>query len=126
MDGRGSRTALTTIYYLLEKDSFSRWHRVASDEVWHWCEGGPLELFTADAAGGEVRRATLGPLSNNAQPIHVVTAGSWQAARSCGEYTLVSCSVAPGFEFSDFTLLASLPESERPVFRGDSVPKELL
>lgn len=113
-DGRGSRHALTAIYYLLVDRGISRWHRVRSDEAWHWCEGAALQLFTAAPTGGAITTNILGPLAHGSAPRHVVPAGRWQAARCTGDYTLVSCCVAPGFEFADFSLLASLPEGERP------------
>ena len=59
------------------------------------------------------QRITLGSLTEDQSPVHVVPAGQWQAARSLGEYTLVGCSVAPGFEFADFQLLRDDPEAER-------------
>lgn len=114
-DGRGSRSALTLIYFLLPEGAVSRWHRVLSDEIWHHGEGAPLELVTAPAEGGDSTVLTLGPLGNGSRPQHVVPAGDWQAARSLGAFTLVSCSVGPGFDFADFTLLSTLPEAERPV-----------
>jgi uncharacterized protein len=106
-DGRGSRTALTTIYFLLTAEACSRWHHVSSDEVWHLYEGGPLELLELDSAPGRLTRHCLGRVdgSDNA-PVHVVAAGRWQAARCLGPYALMGCSVAPGFEFADFRLIA--------------------
>lgn len=124
-DSRGPRVALTAIWYLLVDRGISRWHRVASDEAWHWYEGAPLELFTAGAAG-IVARCRLGPLSDHSAPQHVVPAGCWQAARCSGDYTLVGCCVAPGFEFADFALLASLPESERPILTPATLLAEFL
>jgi uncharacterized protein len=125
-DLRGPRTALTVIYFLLVQGGMSRWHRVASDEAWHWYEGDPLELFTAPPNIGIVQSSILGPLSGAVAPQHIVPAGHWQAARASGAYSLVGCSVAPGFEFSDFTLLASLPEHERPRITPSSLIAELL
>ena len=109
LDGRTDRLALTTIYFLLVAGQVSRWHRVASDEVWHHYEGGPLELLVADAGFGDVSRRRLGPVADKTQPVQVVVAGEWQAARPIGAYTLVGCTVGPGFEFSDFQLLDALP-----------------
>lgn len=108
-DGRQERAAVTTIYYLLEAGRVSRWHRVASDEVWHHYEGAPLELHTVGPAFANVERRTLGPLAGGAEPVLVVPAGTWQAARTTGAYTLVGCTVAPGFEFKDFELLRDSP-----------------
>jgi uncharacterized protein len=114
LDARTQRAALTTIYFLLAAGEVSRWHRVASDEVWHFYEGDPLELLEADPEWEQVRRTVLGPVADGRQPVHVVPAGSWQAARSTGAYTLVGCTVGPGFEFADFEMLDALPaEAER-------------
>jgi predicted cupin superfamily sugar epimerase len=110
LDGRADRLALTTIYFLLVAGQVSRWHRVASDEVWHHYEGGPLELLVADSGFDDVSRRLLGPVAETTQPVHVVVAGEWQAARPTGSYTLVGCTVGPGFEFADFQMLESLPD----------------
>ena len=88
------RTALTTIYFLLAEGTFSRRHRVQSDEVWHFYEGDPLELIIED------ERVML----DAARRVHVVPAGKWQSARPCGAYALVGCTVGPGFEFDDFEM----------------------
>lgn len=103
------RTALTTIYFLLTAGEHSRWHRVRSDEAWHWYEGDPLELLRLDDAG--LRQLRLGPPAKDTRPVSVIGADCWQAARSLGEYSLVGCSVAPGFEFEDFSLMADVPEA---------------
>lgn len=107
-DGRPARSALTVIYFLLTSGQVSRWHRVASDETWHFHEGDPLELFVMDAQFDEVTRLTLGMLDGSAEPVLVVPAGQWQAARTSGAYTLVSCVVGPGFDFADFTMLRDM------------------
>jgi len=109
VDGRGPRAALTTIYFLLPGGAVSRWHRVQSDEVWHFYEGAPLDLWTADPHAREVAHHRLGPLDAPQHPVHTVTAGWWQAARSTGAYTLVGCTVGPGFDFTDFTLAVDEP-----------------
>lgn len=108
-DGRGVRPALTTIYFLLPAGTVSRWHRVASDEVWHFYEGSPLDLWIALPEGDTVDRTRLGPLSGAQRPVWTVPAGWWQAARSTGPYTLVGCTVGPGFDFRDFALAADMP-----------------
>ena len=105
-DGRGTRAALTSIYYLLPAGAISRWHRVRSDELWHHCEGAPLELWIVPADEHRLERVRLGPLGPGQAPAHCVPANWWQAARSLGDYTLVGCAVGPGFEFADFELLA--------------------
>lgn len=106
---RPERSALTTIYFLLAAGSFSAWHRVRSDEVWHWYEGGPLELLLASPDFSTVQRRTLGVVAGNTQPVHTVPANWWQAARPLGDYALCGCTVAPGFEFEDFAFLRDDP-----------------
>lgn len=89
------RSALTTIYFLLVEGTYSAWHRVESDEVWHFYEGDPLELLIRDQP----------PVVLDANHrVHVVPARAWQAARPLGAYTLVGCTVGPGFEFADFAM----------------------
>jgi len=106
-DRRGARAALTTIYYLLPEGTFGRWHQVASDEVWHHYEGGPLELLELNASGQTVLRHVLGPVGGGTEaPVYTVSAGIWQAARPLGQYAFVGCTVGPGFDFADFRLLA--------------------
>ena len=103
--GRPPRSAVTTIYFLLTAGGFSAWHRVRSDEIWHWYEGEPLELLLASPDGGTVRSHTLGPVAAGSEPVLTVPAGWWQAARPRGSHALCGCTVAPGFEFADFTFL---------------------
>ena len=105
LDDRPERRALTTIYFLLTAGDVSRWHRVASDEVWHFYEGDPLELWSADRGFVEAARHWLGPAAKDTRPVHVVHAGDWQAARTSGAYTLVGCTVGPGFDFADFVMI---------------------
>ena len=125
-DDRPSRASLTTIYFLLTAGTFSRWHRVRSDEAWHFCEGEPIELLVVDAEFWRVERVTLGPLSDSSQPVHVVPAGSWQAARPVGAYGLASCTVAPGFEFEDFDLLGDNAAAERALLTLDPMLADLV
>ena len=107
MDGRTPRAALTTIYFLLTEGSFSRWHQVASDEVWHLYEGGPLELLELGASGQSILRHRLGRVDSGTDaPVCTIGAGVWQAARPLGEYAFVGCTVGPGFDWADFRLLA--------------------
>lgn len=108
-DARGPRAALTTIYFLLPAGAVSRWHRVGSDEVWHFYEGAPLDLWIASPGGETVDHNRLGPLNGGQQPVKTVPADWWQAARSTGVYTLVGCTVGPGFDYDDFILAADQP-----------------
>jgi predicted cupin superfamily sugar epimerase len=106
-DGRGARAALTTIYFLLPQGAVSRWHRVASDEVWHLYEGGPLEILELDPVCRELARHRLAGEQTQAQaPVCTIAANRWQAARPLAEYALVGCTVGPGFDFEDFSMLA--------------------
>jgi predicted cupin superfamily sugar epimerase len=125
-DNRGRRPALTTIYFLLPSGAVSRWHRVLSDEVWHFYEGAPLELWTADPGSYIVAHHLVGPLGGPQQPVYTVPAGWWQAARSTGKYTLVGCTVGPGFDFRDFTLAADDPRASDGFRRAHPAPAELL
>jgi uncharacterized protein len=109
-DRRGARAALTSIYFLLPAGAVSRWHRVRSDEVWHYYEGAPLELVLVREHERELAHVRLGPLSSGQAPTYCVPANGWQAARSLGAYTLVGCTVGPGFEFADFELLRDRPD----------------
>jgi predicted cupin superfamily sugar epimerase len=106
----GTRTALTTIYFLLERDQLSRWHVVGADEVWHFYEGAPLELFAYDPASRHLTRSVLGPLGSAGVSVAIVPAGIWQAARSLADHSLTGCTVGPGFEFADFRFVSSLPD----------------
>jgi predicted cupin superfamily sugar epimerase len=108
-DGRHTRSALTLIYFLLTDGGQSRWHRVSSDEGWVWIEGEPLELLRLDANLTELRREMLGPPGLGREAVRVIPAGQWQAARTTGAYTLVSCAVGPGFDFADFAMLSDHP-----------------
>jgi len=100
----GSRPASTAIYFLLARGGRSHWHRVDAVEVWHWYAGAPLALDVAREPG-RIERLTLGcDLAAGQRPQAVVPAQVWQAAESLGEWTLVGCTVAPGFEFSGFEL----------------------
>jgi predicted cupin superfamily sugar epimerase len=110
---RPERSALTTIYFLLAAGSFSAWHRVRSDEVWHWYEGQPLELLLASPDFSTVQRRTLGVVTGSAQPTYTVPTNWWQAARPLGDYTLCGCTVAPGFEFEDFSFLRDDADASR-------------
>lgn len=106
---RGDRHALTVIYFLLAAGEVSRWHRVTSDETWHFHEGAALDLFVADPALANITVHRLGPFDEDAAPVRVIPAGQWQAARGTGACTLVSCVVAPGFEFADFAMMRDEP-----------------
>ncbi|HEU4887897.1 MAG TPA: cupin domain-containing protein [Thermoanaerobaculia bacterium] len=94
------RSALTTIYFLLVEGTYSAWHRVLSDEAWHFYEGDALELLMRTDEADAPRITRLDPDHR----VHVVRAREWQAARTLGAYSLVGCTVGPGFEFDDFEM----------------------
>lgn len=99
----GGRSRSTAIYFLLARGERSHWHRVDAVEIWHYHAGSPLTLRIADAHGE--RAVTLGAdLAAGEFPQAFVPAYAWQAAESTGDWTLVGCTVAPGFEFSTFEL----------------------
>lgn len=104
----GGRAHSTAIYFLLEAGDVSAWHRVRdAAEAWHFYAGAPLELGIAEA-DGTVRVHRLGPdIAKGERPQAVVPADRWQAARSTGAWTLVGCTVAPGFLFASFELAPS-------------------
>lgn len=107
--GDDDRAAITTIYYLLQAGEYSRWHEVASDEVWHYMHGAPLELLTFDPVAERLGRTQLGPIDQPAcTPVHIVPPGHWQAARPTGVFALVGCTVGPGFDFADFRFVADI------------------
>ncbi len=99
----GGRSAGTAIYYLLEKGECSHWHRVDAAEIWHFHSGAPLKLGVSE--NDQVAWHILGSdLAVGERPQAVVPAHAWQSAESLGEWSLVGCTVSPGFEFSGFEL----------------------
>ncbi len=99
----GTRAASTAIYFLLARGERSHWHKVDAVETWHWHAGAPLKLDIAD--NGQRTTMVLGPdLATGQRPQGIVPTHAWQAAETLGEWTLVGCTVAPGFEFSGFEL----------------------
>lgn len=100
----GERAVGTAIYFLLEAHQRSHWHRVDADEHWFWHAGAPLTLSIAPEDGLVRDWLPGGDVLAGQQPQGLVPAHHWQAARPMGGWTLVSCTVVPGFEFSGFTL----------------------
>ena len=104
------RAASTSIYFLLQRGERSHWHRVDAVETWHYYLGAPLKLSVVNGASEEIIR--LGPdIAAGEAPQVTVPARAWQSAESYGDWTLVGCTVAPGFEFSGFELA---PKGWRP------------
>jgi len=97
------RAKSTAIYYLLQKGECSAWHRIDAVEIWHFYAGDPLALSIADENGA--REITLGAdIARGETPQAVVPLRAWQAAKPLGAWTLVGCTVAPGFDFNGFEL----------------------
>jgi predicted cupin superfamily sugar epimerase len=107
VQGRASGTA---ILFLLPAGTRSHWHRVDADEIWLFHAGAPLILSLGETTARDI---TLGPdVLGGQQPQAIVPAHHWQAAATTGEYSLVSCTVSPGFDFAGFTLAP--PEFDLP------------
>ncbi|WP_171099550.1 cupin domain-containing protein [Ruegeria sp. HKCCD7255] len=110
-DNAGRATG-TCIYFLLQQDESSHWHRVDADEIWLYHAGAPMVLSISATDQGPATDHVLTPDLSQGRPQVVVPKHHWQAARSTGAYTLVSCTVSPGFEFQGFELAA--PEFDIP------------
>lgn len=101
----GGRSRSTAIYFLLRRGERSHWHRVDAVEIWHFHAGAPLQLSIAAAAGASVQTILLGgDIAAGQRPQGIVPHHHWQAAESLGDWTLVGCTVAPGFDFAGFEL----------------------
>jgi len=99
------RARSTAIYYLLARGQQSARHRVDAAEVWHWYAGAPLELTIGGASNDLLVVHVLGnDFASGHVPQQVVPAGDWQSARTLGPWSLVGCTVAPGFRFEGFEL----------------------
>jgi predicted cupin superfamily sugar epimerase len=104
VDHGAPRSASTAIYFLLPARTFSAFHRVRSDEVWHHYDGDALDLHTIDEQGTYAIARLGHDYDAGQRPQAVVPAGVWQAAVPLGRYALCGCTVAPGFDFADFEL----------------------
>ncbi|MFN8621531.1 MAG: cupin domain-containing protein [Chloroflexota bacterium] len=102
----GTRPSGTAIHFLLRRGESSHWHRVDATEIWHWYAGAPLELRMAagDGRSPAVHHRLGADLAAGERPQLIVPEGDWQAARSLGDWTLVGCTVSPGFRFEGFEL----------------------
>jgi len=99
------RNAVTDIYFLLVRGQISRFHKVVHDEIWHFYEGDPLELLEVDIDTFEVAKTVLGACSGVPEYKYCVKGGNLQAAYPIGKYSLMGCTVAPGFDFRDFEFI---------------------
>lgn len=105
------RAASTLIYFLLPEGVLSRWHKVDAVETWHWYAGAPLELSISPDGRAKQVLAVGNDLAAGQRPQGVVPRDAWQQARSLGSWTLVGCTVAPGFRFEGFEMA---PEGWEP------------
>lgn len=125
----GDRAFSTAIYFLLENHNRSALHRIQSDEVWHFYAGGPLLIYVIDSALGTLQTIRLGNRMDRGEVFQaVVPAGCWFGSKPIGEigtppFSLVGCTVAPGFDFADFELadseamLAQYPQHQAVIKR---------
>ncbi|WP_306114005.1 MULTISPECIES: cupin domain-containing protein [unclassified Roseovarius] len=103
-DGAG-RPAGTCIYFLLQGGENNHWHKVDAAEIWHFYRGSPLVLSISETEAGPARDVRLGPdLMAGEHPQVIIPPNHWQKATCTGAYTLVGCTVSPGFQFDHFTL----------------------
>lgn len=101
----GPRASGTAIYFLLKAGESSHWHRVDAVEIWHFYAGAPLILRMSETKAGPVISHTLGnDLADGMAPQIIVPKHHWQAAKTTGDWTLVGCTVSPGFQFEGFEL----------------------
>lgn len=100
-----NRSALTHIYFLLERGQVSRFHKVRHAEIWNFYAGDPLRLITT-VDGKAIVDTLIGDSTGDHDYVAVVEPDHYQAAESTGEFSLVGCSVAPGFDFADFSFMA--------------------
>jgi len=100
----GERNYSTSIYFLLEKENVSHFHRIKSDEIWYYHDGDALSVFVIHK-NGELEELKIGPNPDHGEVLQVVVpAGTIFGSKSSGAYSLVSCMVSPGFDFKDFEL----------------------
>jgi len=98
------RAISTAIFYLLKAGEISRWHRIDAVEIWHWYAGSPLELTQSLDNAAPTAHILGSDIPGGELPQVIVPAQAWQSAKSLGDWSLVGCTVAPGFEFSAFEM----------------------
>ncbi len=109
------RAGLTDIYFLLPAGQVSRWHRVAHDELWNFYAGAPLNLWQLSPDLQTLQQHQLDPQRLCYKQL--IEAGCWQAAESTGDYSLLGCTVAPGFDYADFRMLKDFPQQAAQVYQ---------
>ena len=103
-DFNGKRSISTAIYYLLTEGNFSAFHRIRSDECWHFYAGDPLSIHIIHSDGSFKTKIIGNQVNSNVAPFAVVPKNAWFASKSNGAFSLVGCTVAPGFSFEDFEM----------------------
>lgn len=111
------RSAVTDIYFLLTKGQVSRFHKVKHDEIWNFYEGSPLRLYVYDPKNQKLSIHLIGPIPGCSSYKIVVQNNFWQAAESLGEFSLAGCTVAPGFDFGDFSFLQPHSQISREMIK---------
>ena len=120
----GSRCFATAIYFLLVEESFSAFHRIKSDETWHFYEGSPIEIIIINQEGKLIRQILGNDWQSGQVPQYTIPAQQWFASRVLGPYGLAGCTVYPGFEFADFEMASREKLQERFPMHS-SIIKEL-
>ncbi len=102
----GDRCFATSIYYLLKSDQVSYFHKIKSDEIWHFYSGSPIIIHCLNEKDGYKRNKIGNSILQNEIPQHIIKNGTWFAAEVMekNSYSLVGCTVSPGFDYHDFTL----------------------
>ncbi len=114
------RSLMTSIYFMLERGNYSGFHRIKSDELWHFYDGDPLFVHEINLEGNYIKHLVGKDPSKGQMPFCCIPAGSWFASEliSDGEFCLVGCTVAPGFEFEDFELANEALIDQYPKYEG--------
>jgi predicted cupin superfamily sugar epimerase len=124
-DYKGKRNYSTCIYFLLTSENFSAFHRIKQDEIWHFYDGSPIDLHVISDSGLYTNHAIGIDLQKGEVPQFVVPGRSWFAAEVVDQnaYSLIGCTVSPGFSFEDFELIAKdelislFPDKEKIITR---------
>ncbi|KAB2880119.1 cupin domain-containing protein [bacterium] len=102
---RDVRSVCTAIYFLIRQSQTTAWHRVKSDEIYHFYYGAPIELALISPDGNFSKHILCTDVKSGERPQIMVPANYWQSARSLGAFTLIGCTVSPGFDFLDFEMI---------------------
>jgi len=109
------RNWMTGIYFLLTENDISRFHRIKHDEIWHFYEGAPVTLTEIHPDSLDINTVTIGQPGPLLTYTHCVKGNVWQSAYSHGPYSLIGCTVGPGFEFEDFEMMNQCKEAKASI-----------